>query len=229
MKMNAWMLALLAFGALGALAQSVIPQPDADGVYPGWGGVKPSTLVHAVPAAVPEDLAAIRHVCALRVVIAADGTPQGIELVNKDVSPLDNAAIAAVRRSQYQAGSFRGNPVATRLSVWVPFFGKDHPALPVAGAVGGVKNLTNPIPVFTPEAEFSEEARRKHVAGVVMIQMLVTEEGLPTHLRVAAHAGNGLDEKALEAVGKYRFRPASLEGVPVPVVMTVEVNFRFSK
>jgi TonB family protein len=95
--------------------------------------------------------------------------------------------------------------------------------------VSGVKNLTNPIPVFTPEAEFSEEARRKHFAGVVLIQMLVTEEGLPTHLRVAVPAGKGLDEKALEAVGKYRFKPATLEGVPVPVVLTVEVNFRFRR
>jgi outer membrane biosynthesis protein TonB len=36
----------------------------------------------------------------------------------------------------------------------------------------------------------------------------------------------GLDEKALEAVRQYRFKPGVLDGKPVAVAITIEVNFR---
>jgi protein TonB len=44
---------------------------------------------------------------------------------------------------------------------------------------------------------------------------------------VVRHLGFGLDEKALEAVRKYRFKPAMKNGVPVPVVLMIEINFQF--
>ena len=82
------------------------------------------------------------------------------------------------------------------------------------------------MPVSTPEAEFSDEARRAHFEGTVVFQVLVSEDGLPSKAKIVAPAGKGLDEKALAAVGKYRFRPATLEGMPVPFLMFVVVHFR---
>jgi TonB family protein len=38
----------------------------------------------------------------------------------------------------------------------------------------------------------------------------------------------GLDEKAVEAVRRYRFKPATLQGKPVAVELNIEVNFRLS-
>jgi TonB family protein len=43
---------------------------------------------------------------------------------------------------------------------------------------------------------------------------------------VARTLGYGLDEKALEAIRKYHFKPAMKGKAPVPVMITVEVNFR---
>jgi protein TonB len=36
----------------------------------------------------------------------------------------------------------------------------------------------------------------------------------------------GLDEKAVEAVSRYQFKPATLRGTPVPVDLYVDVNFQ---
>ena len=110
--------------------------------------------------------------------------------------------------------------------VWVPFLSKDLPAIPVAGTVKTVKDLKFPVAVSTPAVEFSDQARRKCVSGTVLVQMLVTEDGQATQLEVVVPVGYGLDEQALKATRKYTFKPATLEGVPVPWLLLVEVNFR---
>jgi protein TonB len=88
---------------------------------------------------------------------------------------------------------------------------------------GGV---SKPIPIFTPEAEFSDEARRQKYQGVCMISVIIDSHGIPQDPRVVQHLGMGLDEKALEAVSKYRFKPAMKGGRPVSVRIIVEVDFR---
>jgi TonB family protein len=90
--------------------------------------------------------------------------------------------------------------------------------------IGG--GISAPVPIFTPEAEFSDEARRAKYQGVVLISLIVDAQGNPQNPRVVRPLGMGLDEKALEAVRKYKFKPAMKEGKPVPVMMSIEVNFR---
>lgn len=90
--------------------------------------------------------------------------------------------------------------------------------------VGG--GVSAPIPIFTPEAEFSDEARRAKYQGVVTINIIVDAQGNPQNPRVVRPLGMGLDEKAIEAVRKYKFKPAMKDGKPVAVQMGIEVNFR---
>ncbi len=90
--------------------------------------------------------------------------------------------------------------------------------------IGG--GVSAPIPIFTPEAEFSDEARRAKYQGVCLISLIVDAQGNPQNPRVVRPLGMGLDEKALEAVRKYKFKPAMKGGTPVPVMMSIEVNFR---
>jgi TonB family protein len=56
--------------------------------------------------------------------------------------------------------------------------------------------------------------------------MVVTETGGPADARTVVPAGFGLDEQALKAINKYRFSPSKLGGVPVPVLIVIEVNFK---
>lgn len=91
--------------------------------------------------------------------------------------------------------------------------------------IGG--GVSAPVAIFTPEAEFSDEARRAKYQGVCLISLIVDAQGNPQDPRVIRALGMGLDEKALEAVRKYKFKPAMKDGrTPVPVRITIEVNFR---
>jgi TonB family protein len=91
--------------------------------------------------------------------------------------------------------------------------------------VGG--RVSGPVPLFQPEAEFSDEARRAKYQGVCLVGLIVDAQGNPQNVHIVRALGMGLDEKALEAVRKYKFRPAMLDGrTPVPVPVNIEVNFR---
>ncbi|MGA3262538.1 MAG: energy transducer TonB [Terracidiphilus sp.] len=99
------------------------------------------------------------------------------------------------------------------------------------GAGGGLYRvgggISAPVPLNNVEAEFSDEARRAKYQGVCLISVIVDAQGNPQNPRVIRALGMGLDEKALEAVRKYKFKPAMKDGkTPVPVMITVEVNFR---
>ena len=91
--------------------------------------------------------------------------------------------------------------------------------------IGG--RVSGPVPLFQPEAEFSDEARRAKYQGVCLVALIVDAQGNPQAVHVVRTLGMGLDEKAMEAVRKYKFKPAMKDGkTPVPVAITVEVNFR---
>jgi len=66
---------------------------------------------------------------------------------------------------------------------------------------------------LTPAAE------RDHVRGQVVLRVIVDTEGKPRRIRIERPLGYGLDERAVEATLKARFKPATLSGVPVPSVL----------
>jgi alkaline phosphatase D len=76
------------------------------------------------------------------------------------------------------------------------------------------------------EPEFSELARRKKISGNVVLSFQVEKDGTPSHIVVERGIGYGLDEKAVEAVSHYLFKPAMRNGEPVVVPMHIEVNFQ---
>ena len=98
------------------------------------------------------------------------------------------------------------------------------------GVGGGVYKIgggvTAPTLIYKVEPEYSEEARKAKFQGTVVLYVVVDEKGSPRDLRVMRTLGLGLDDKAIEAVKKWRFRPGYLNGKPVKVAATIEVNFR---
>ncbi len=95
---------------------------------------------------------------------------------------------------------------------------------------GGIRHIGGavraPVLLSSVDAEYSEEARKAKFDGNVVVALIVDEHGLPTDVRVIRDVGMGLGNKAMEAVRQYRFRPATENGKPVKVDMTIEVQFQ---
>jgi protein TonB len=89
----------------------------------------------------------------------------------------------------------------------------------------GKMGVTVPQVIFSPEPSFSDEARKAKAQGVVMLWLVVGKDGHPYNVRVGQSLGMGLDEKAMEAVNRWRFRPATLNGQPVATQIAVQVDF----
>jgi protein TonB len=90
--------------------------------------------------------------------------------------------------------------------------------------VGG--GVSAPTLVYKVEPEYSEEARKAKFQGTVVLAIVIDERGVARQFRVIKPLGLGLDEKAIEAVQKWRFAPGRKNGQPVAVQATIEVNFR---
>ena len=101
--------------------------------------------------------------------------------------------------------------------------GGDDPRLGLGGHRGPV---TPAALIWKIEPEYSEEARRAKLQGTVVLYLEVDSEGRPRNLKVHQSLGLGLDEKALDAVRQWKFRPGRADGKPVATSALVEVNFR---
>ncbi len=90
--------------------------------------------------------------------------------------------------------------------------------------IGG--EVSAPVLVNKVEPEYSEEARKAKYSGSVLLSIIVDATGTPREIHVVRPLGLGLDEKAIEAVSKWRFRPGMKGGRPVSTMAQVDVNFR---
>ncbi|MGA2153565.1 MAG: energy transducer TonB [Bryobacteraceae bacterium] len=94
------------------------------------------------------------------------------------------------------------------------------------GAFKVGNGVTAPIVLYKKEPEYSEEARKAKYQGTVVLYIEVDPSGRAVNPKVVRSLGLGLDEKALEAVRQWKFKPGYKDGRPVTVAATIEVNFR---
>ncbi|MEE2777463.1 MAG: TonB family protein [Acidobacteriota bacterium] len=97
------------------------------------------------------------------------------------------------------------------------------PATPSALPIGG--EVDPPIKLFAPQPGYTEEARQARVQGVVILQAVINVLGNVTNVKVLKGLPQGLAEAAVDTVGTWQFRPATLKGQPVPVYYNFTVNF----
>lgn len=88
--------------------------------------------------------------------------------------------------------------------------------------------MTAPVLIRAQDAEFSDEGRRANISGLSVVRLVIDTQGMPQHIRTILPLGYGMDDEAVKAVQQYRFRPAKSEGKPVPVQITIEVNFHIA-
>ncbi len=85
--------------------------------------------------------------------------------------------------------------------------------------------VTAPILILKVEPSYTQEARLARYQGVTLLSVEIGVDGLAHNVKVVRGLGFGLDQKAVEAVGHWRFKPATKDGQPVTVSATIEVNF----
>jgi TonB family protein len=90
--------------------------------------------------------------------------------------------------------------------------------------VGG--GVSAPQLVYKVDPEYSEQARKAKFQGTVVLNLVVQRDGSVRDIRIVNSLGLGLDEKAIEAVKQWRFRPGEKNGQAVDVSAIIEVTFR---
>jgi TonB family protein len=84
---------------------------------------------------------------------------------------------------------------------------------------------TIPRIIYSPAPEYSDQARKAKQEGTCYLTLVVGVDGHTSEVRVISGLGMGLDEKAIEAVKKWTFGPATRRGKPVPVKIAVAIDF----
>lgn len=101
----------------------------------------------------------------------------------------------------------------------------DGPGGRIAGGQSSLGLFRPPIVVQKVEPEFTEEARKARLQGTVILVADIDERGRVQNVRLRVGLGLGLDERAIEAVAKWRFRPATQNGKPIRQPAVIEVHF----
>ena len=80
--------------------------------------------------------------------------------------------------------------------------------------------------IYTPQPDYTEEARQARREGVCVVSLIVGLDGRTSNIVVTKKLGLGLDEKAVAAVRKWRFEPARRNGRPVPTHLTLSLQLK---
>jgi TonB family protein len=115
----------------------------------------------------------------------------------------------------------------------------EHPGIPVRSAIGRMVSgsehyvppyrvggdISPPVPINNPLPLYTAAAFDLHVEGMVLLQCTVRKDGTVDGLKVFQHLGHGLDESAIRAVAKWRFKPSTRKRNPVDVLVYIAVLF----
>jgi TonB family protein len=196
-------------------------------------GVAAGMIISKVdPIYPPEAKAAqVQGVAVLHAIISKTGEVEDVQIVSGPPMLLVSS-IDAVRQWKYKPYLLNGEPIEVQTTININYSldGTSDPRAPSGQAdlaprkIGG--SVSAPTVIYQAEPQFTEEARKAKFSGVVLVNLVVDQEGHPQNVHIVRAVGLGLDEKAVEAVKQYRFNPAMEAGKPVPVEINIEVNFR---
>lgn len=228
--------------AVAAKETPAAPEPHQPQAAPGQavrvaGGVIAGQILSKVAPVYPAEAkaACIQGSVILHAIIGKTGDIDQLQVVS-GAPELQASAIDAVHQWKYKPYLLNGEPTAVDTTITInynfgdgsrcssPQNGGAEPAGNEPKKIGG--SVSAPVVLSAPAAEYSAEAKAAGISGSVLISLQVDEQGIPTHIHVVRGVGNGLDEKAVEAVTRYHFKPATENGKPVVVAMNIEVQFK---
>jgi TonB family protein len=200
------------------------------------GSVAAGMVISRINPIYPEEAkaAGVQGSVILKAVVSKAGTVDSLQVVSGPPA-LTTSAIDAVKRWKYSPYLLNGQPTDVQTTIAVNYTlddagrsngpgSQDTAADLTPRKIGG--NVSAPMVIYQVDPEYTPEARNARFGGVVLVNLVVDQQGVPQNVHVLRSLGMGLDAKALEAVKQYRFRPAMEDGKPVPVQLNIEVNFQ---
>ena len=112
---------------------------------------------------------------------------------------------------------------------WKAKLSQEQPRTIISSEYPANNGVSGPVVLYKVDPSYSEKALQKNLQGSVVLHLIVDSEGHARDISVVKSLGLGLDEKAIEAVEQWKFRPGYREGKPVAVRATIEVDFHFRK
>jgi TonB family protein len=192
-------------------------------------GILAPRVANAVAAVYPVNesgLDATRK-CDLRVTVGVDGVATNIGVTRTAGENFDAAAIEAVRKSTFEAGRLGSEAVPVHVEISVVFGAGEKRAvsLPVIDSYDPVAADVPPRVISTVPLSFSKKERRRPKGDeYVVVSVLVSKDGIPEDLKVMEGAENEFAPKAVDAVRQYRFSPATKNGEPIAVHISIHIN-----
>jgi protein TonB len=92
-----------------------------------------------------------------------------------------------------------------------------------------ISHTTTPVVIHKVEPVYTSEAIAAKLEGTVILSAMVGTDGVASGIHMERELGKGLDQKAVECLQAWRFKPATNHGEPVATKVTVEINFRLPK
>ncbi len=99
--------------------------------------------------------------------------------------------------------------------------------LALAGSAQAQSKTEPPVPVRTVPPEYPAAMRDQKASGVVTVNCLVDEKGNVTESRVEKSTNEAFDQAAIDAVKRWKFKPARQDGNPVQIRVSIPVRFVF--
>ncbi len=163
------------------------------------------------------------------------GVPGDFTVKNASEPLWGKEAISVARGWRFQPAMEKGKPVSTPVEVDLAWGSRDLPRPRQSVRTIGASNDSDSIlschpPLVTRvQPVYSPEARARDIEGTATVSMIVSEDGVPRDLSVKQSPGFGLDEKAIEAVSQWRFRPIVSGGKAIAVPAEVSVSFKLPR
>ena len=211
---------------LAAATASTTQEP----VYKPVGGVSMPVLVEdPKPRYTPEAMRqGVSGSVKLECVVETDGTVSDVRVVKSLHPGLDESAVTAVKQWRFKPGMKDGAPVRVLIDVEMSFTlgrGSNEPRLDSLDVFRPGPGVTHPVLLKEVKPDYTVTAKEAGLQGTVTIDCVVLPDGVVGDTRVTRSLDPELDGQAINALKQWRFKPGQRQGKPVPVRVSVEIDF----
>lgn len=156
--------------------------------------------------------------------IASNGAPSAIRVTGAPADNVRDGVQKAIESWRFRPATEDGSKRPGNARIILECRPADFS--PVQGEVYRGSDMVAPAPLFRMEPEYSEEARKAKIEGVIGLTLIVEPDGKVSDIRIVRTLGMGLEEQAIGTVMQWRFKPGTRGSQPIRVFAQISVSFR---